>query len=207
MSLNSNELSGGLHEYIIRYRPVLKSVSTGKSTIPKICEQYIGRPGIEYFLLYMDIVDRSGLEYSVPFYDFYTELMRLKDVYKGLDGVFCSGFISGKEDYSMLKSVRCPAGTTKLSILADGSVYPCYLFFRYKEFELGNILRDNFQKIWQSPILNYFRTFNKNNCPNTGCILFTSCHGGCPAISYIFCKDLDVSDPRCKDKKRVIEAN
>ena len=197
ISMNSRALSSELHEYIIRHRPVLKSVLTKKTTIPDGCELYIGMPGIEYFLLYMDVVGHHDLEHSMSFYSYYEKLTRMKRVYSGLEGVFCSGFLSPKQDHSMSQSARCPAGTAKLSILPDGSVYPCYLFYRYREFEIGNILRDDFQKIWQSPILNYFRTFSGNNCPQTDCTLFSTCHGGCPAISYIFYKDLDVSDPRC----------
>ena len=144
----------------------------------------------------MDITDRHDLENSVPFYAYYQELMRLKSAHQGLEGMFCAGFFSD-EGTALWDSVRCPAGTTKLSIAADGAVYPCYLFFRYPEFELGNILRDDFQKIWQSPVLNYFRTFTKNKCPDTACTLSTACHGGCPAMSYMFFHDLDAPDPRC----------
>ncbi|MFH1148726.1 MAG: radical SAM/SPASM domain-containing protein [Pseudomonadota bacterium] len=200
ISVNSNELPGDLHEYIIRHRPILKSVWTAKTMIHGSCEKYIGLPGIEYFLLYMDTVDSHDLKSSMPFYDFYRELVRLKKVYPGLDGVYCSGFVPGKADCSVTQSVRCPAGTAKLSISPDGSVYPCYLFFRYKEFELGNILTDDFHKICKNPILNYFRTFNGNTCPRTECMLFASCRGGCPAVSYVFFKDLDAPDPRCRDK-------
>ncbi|HLA04582.1 MAG TPA: radical SAM/SPASM domain-containing protein [Syntrophales bacterium] len=202
ISLNSHAPSSELHEYIIRHRPVLKTVLTKKTTIPDGCEQYIGMPGIEYFLLYMDVVDNHDFENSMSFYSYYEKLTRMKRAYTGLEGVFCSGFVSPKQDYSMTKSARCPAGTAKLSILPDGSVYPCYLFYRYREFEIGNILRDDFQKIWQNPILNYFRTFSGNNCPQTGCALFSSCRGGCPAVSYIFYKDLDVPDPRCNYEAR-----
>ena len=133
----------------------------------------------------------------MPFYRFYDELMELKRRFKGVEGVFCTGFICHDDDPSILKSVRCPAGTAKLSVLPDGSVYPCYLFFHYKEFELGNILKDDFRKIWENPILTYFRTFSGNSCPESTCTLFTSCHGGCPAVSYIFKKNLALTDPRC----------
>jgi len=197
ISLNANGLSQDLHEYIVRHKPILKSICTKESIIPEICKQYIGLSGIEYFLLYMDAVDKKDLENSVPFYEFYLQLLRLKAIYIGIDGVFCSGFVPNKEDYHLQKSVRCPAGTTKVSILPDGSVYPCYLFFRYKAFELGNILKQSFKEIMQNPILNYFRAFYKNSCPQRECVLFSSCHGGCPAISYILFKDLDAPDPRC----------
>lgn len=198
ISLNDSAVSADLHEYIVRHRPALKSVLTKMATIPQSCERYLGLAEIDYFILYMDAVDGQDLENSLPFDHFYGELRRLKKMYRGLDGVFCAGFIPDKADGYPLKSVRCPAGTAKLSILADGSVYPCYLFFRYPEFALGNILRDDFQKIWQSPILDFFRYFTKNHCPDTGCTLFSACHGGCPAMSYIFYHDLDAPDPRCK---------
>ena len=198
VSLNSGGVSKGLHEYIVRHKPVLKSVLTKKSSIPETGKQYIGLQGIEYYLLYMDIVEKNDSEYAVPFYIYYRKLMRLKRIYNNLEGIFCSGFLSHENDYSILNNVRCPAGTTKLSVFPDGSVYPCYLFFRYKEFEIGNILRDDFCDILHNPILNFFRKFSKNNCPDTGCALFASCHGGCPAVSYIFHKDMSVSDPRCR---------
>jgi radical SAM protein with 4Fe4S-binding SPASM domain len=176
---------------------MLKSVFMRESIIPKRYKQYIELSGIEYFLLYMDAVDKKGLVNSVPFYEFYLRLVQLRAIYKRLDGVFCSGFIPNKENDHLLKSVRCPAGTTKVSILPDGAVYPCYLFSRYKAFELGNILKQSLKEILQNPILNYFRVFYKNSCPQRACTLFPSCHGGCPAISYIFYKDLDAPDPRC----------
>ena len=197
ISVNDAALSSALHDYIVRHRPALKSVLTKTASLPSGCARYIGLPGIDYFILYMDAVDQQDLANSLPFDRFYAELGRLKQMYQSLTGVFCSGFISDRTNGYTWSSVRCPAGTAKLSVLADGSVYPCYLFFPYPEFSLGNILRDDFQKIWQNPILDFFRTFPRNTCPNTGCRLFSACHGGCPAMSYRFSHDLDAPDPRC----------
>jgi radical SAM protein with 4Fe4S-binding SPASM domain len=205
ISLNDSALSADLHSYIVRHRPALKSILTKTATIPQSCERYSGLAGIDYFILYMDVVNGKDLENSLPFASFSRELGRLKKIYRGLEGVFCAGFIPAKTDDYPLKSVRCPAGTAKLSILPDGSVYPCYLFFRFPEFALGNILLDDFQKMWQSPILDFFRSFTKNHCPDTGCTLFSACHGGCPAMSYIFYHDLDAPDPRCKRKIKVLQ--
>jgi radical SAM protein with 4Fe4S-binding SPASM domain len=81
-----------------------------------------------------------------------------------------------------LQHVRCPAGTTKLTVMPDGTVYPCYLLARHDEFMLGNMFYDDFEKIWKNPILDFFRNFEKNNCINTNCELFSSCHGGCPLL-------------------------
>jgi len=201
ISLNSEHLPDDLHAYIMTFKPLLKSVYSNKSAIPKSCEAYIGIPGIEYYLLYMDTIDQNDLKDRVPFYRFYTDLLQLKKTGGNMDGVFCSGFIPDSIHYPELEFVRCPAGTTKLSLLPNGDMYPCYLFFKFTEFKLGNILVDDFGAIWQNPILNDFRTFEKNNCPNTSCPLFHSCHGGCPALSYIFYNELNAPDPRCVNQE------
>lgn len=197
ISLNSERLSDDLHSYIMTFRPMLKSIYSKKRAMPKSCEFYVGIPGIEYYVLYMDIIEPSDIKCSVPFYEFYRELLKLKERFINIDGVFCSGFIPDAALYPELARVRCPAGTTKLSLLPNGDMYPCYLFFKFPEFRLGNILVDGFEAIWQNPILNNFRCFNKNNCPQASCTLFEVCHGGCPAMSYIFHNRLSAPEPRC----------
>lgn len=201
ISLNDAAVSPDLHDYIVRHRPALKSVLTKTATMPESSKQYRGLPEIDYYVLYLDVVERQGLEDSLPFEHYYAALRRLQQMYQGLKGVYCAGFIPHQADDSFVKSPRCPAGTTKLSMLADGSVYPCYLFFPYPEFSLGNIFRDDYQKIWQNPLLDFFRSFTKNRCPNTGCSLFSACHGGCPAMSYRFYHHLAAPDPRCMREK------
>lgn len=197
ISLNSEKLSDDLNTYITTFKPMLKSVYTKQSAMPKSWEAYIDAAGIEYYLLYMDIIDPNDFKLSAPFYHYYNELLKLKKRFANLNGVFCSGFIPDVIHYPELEFVRCPAGTTKLSLLPNGDMYPCYLFFKFPEFKLGNILIDNFDAIWQKPILHNFRSFNKNNCTQTSCSLLQACHGGCPAISYIFYNQLDAPDPRC----------
>lgn len=197
ISLNSNNIPDDLHDYIITFKPMLKSVYSKQRALHKSCQAYINIPGIEYYLLYMDIIDPNDFKLGVPFYKFYNDLEKFKETYANISGVFCSGFLPDSSHYPELEFVRCPAGTTKLSLLPNGDMYPCYLFFRFPEFRLGNILVDDFDAIWQNPILNNFRSFNKNNCPRTSCSLFQDCHGGCPAISYIFYKRLTAPDPRC----------
>ena len=201
VSLNSEKVSHDLHTYIITFKPILKSIYSKQSILPKSCNAYIGMPGIEYFLLFMDVMDQNDVKYSVPFYSFYQNILKLKKTIGNIDGVFCSGFIPDSMHYPELEVVRCPAGTTKLSLLPNGDMYPCYLFFQFTEFRLGNILVDDFNAIWHHPILNHFRTFRKNDCPKTSCSLFDTCHGGCPALSYIFYNTLDGPDPRCVNEQ------
>jgi len=87
----------------------------------------------------------------------------------------------------------CPAGLTSLSIINDGTVYPC----RRLEIPIGNILKDGLFKIWyKSEVL--WKLRNKHNltgkCKN--CENISSC-GGCRAIAYTVNKDYMAEDPQC----------
>ena len=197
VSINTNSINGELHDYIVTYKPVLKSVCTKERLIPEGIKTYLGLSGVEYYLIFMDTLSEGDLRDSLPFYVFFQEVNRLKNLYRHVNGVFCSGFIPDIENNPVLQYVRCPAGTTKLSVMPDGSIYPCYLFFRNREFRLGNILIDEFNRIWKNPVLEFFRKFEKNSCINTRCELFSRCHGGCPAVSFLVFGDMNAPDPRC----------
>lgn len=197
VSLNSAPISEDLHEYLIKHRPMLKSVYTKKQRIPESAEEYIAHPGTEYYLLYMDIVDKESLGDSLPFYAFWRDLNALRKAHKNIKGVFCSGFVPDTQGYPILAQARCPAGTTKLSVLPDGTAYPCYLLFRNSEFLLGNLLVDDFGTIWNNPVLDIFRQFKGNPCGDIRCGLRSACHGGCPALSLLISNDITAPDPRC----------
>jgi len=197
VSINTNSINGELHKYIVTYKPVLKSVCTKERLIHEGIKTYLGLSGIEYYLIFMDTLSDEDLKNSLPFYEYYIKINQLKAIFENLDGVFCSGFIPDIKNYPVLQYVRCPAGTTKLAVMPDGSVYPCYLLFRNEEFRLGNIFIDDFRRIWENPILDFFRKFEKNSCINTRCELFSLCHGGCPAISFLIFGSLNAPDPRC----------
>jgi radical SAM protein with 4Fe4S-binding SPASM domain len=194
ISINIDSTDEELYKYIITYRPVLKSIYTKEQLITERIKKY---PGIRYYLIFMDTLHKDDLKNSLPFYEYYIKLNQLKAIFDNLEGVFCSGFVSDINNYPFLQHVRCPAGTTKLSVMPDGSVYPCYLLFKNEEFRLGNILFDDFYKIWENPVLDFFRKFDKNSCINTKCELFSHCHGGCPAISFLISGDINAPDPRC----------
>lgn len=200
ISLNTAPLPDTLHRYISTYRPFVKSIYESSGTIPAPFAPYLGMQDITYYLLYRDVLSANELEHSVPFYTFFNRLRELRAMHNNIENVYCAGFIPDTARHPFLAHVRCPAGTTKLSVLPDGSVYPCYLFFRHKEFRLGNILDDNFTGIWRNPRLDFFRTFGGNRCPNAGCELFSACHGGCPAVSLSIAGDLTAPDPRCIKK-------
>src|SRR4030042_2462605 len=56
VSLNSGSVPGKLHEYIIKYKPLLKSVCSNEVSIPESGRQYLSIPDLRYYLLYMDAV-------------------------------------------------------------------------------------------------------------------------------------------------------
>ncbi len=196
ISLNDSHMAKELEDYIARYRPVIKSICK-KSALPQPANICFDMPGITYYLLYMDTISENDLIDSMPFYEFYKQLSDLRDSHPNIAGVYCGGFLPDTNKQPLLRDTRCPAGTSKLSILPDGSAYPCYLFFRRREFRLGNIFTERFEDILESPILSYFRKFHGNKCPVNACELFSECHGGCPAISLLVYNDLDAPDPRC----------
>lgn len=194
ISLNGEPPSEGLHKFIVKRRPMLKTVYARRA-VPECLLSYAGLEGVKYYLIYMDALCREDLKGTLPFHEFLEDLEGLKKTYKNLSGVFC-GFAPQDGDRA-LEQTRCPSGTTKLSVLPDGSAYPCYLLFGRSEFALGNILRDDFRKIWENPALDYFRGSAGNNCPKSGCTLLSTCRGGCPAVSLLVSDDISRADPRC----------
>lgn len=192
ISLNS-EVNDNLREFIIQNRPVLKSLFQPNKPLSNITWKFI-RSGIPYYLIYRDVLSEEDLQHLVPFYEFLKEVEGLKEIYPNIEPLYCKGFISGHRQW------RCPAGSTKLSIMPDGSVYPCYLFFGFPEFKLGNILDSDLKRILKNPTLDFFRNFREKECNNIYCNIKDICHGGCPAQSYIVYRDLNKSDPRCNQR-------
>ncbi len=98
---------------------------------------------------------------------------------------------------SLPPGARCAGGVRKLSIMPDGTVFPCNLFHDCKGFEAGNIFRDRFSDIWEHPVLGLFRGHKKNSCNISDCNNLTSCTGGCPAHGYYHYGNTEMPDIRC----------
>jgi uncharacterized protein len=163
---------------------------------------YLRERGVKtYFLLHEDILGRKNQTESLSFPDFMTYFSALRSE---LHDVIDIGFVaaSGFFKYGMLVHGRCDAGTGKLAVLPDGSTFPCNLLFGFREFCLGNILRDNIETILKHPVLQKFRTLPGNICKSSNCIYSANCSGGCPAHSYAFYRDIGIRDPRCRNDKR-----
>lgn len=183
--------------------PVVKSVLTkGNEREMFDLVSFFADMGVKkYYLLHEDIVGRPADTACRSFPEFFVSYAGLKSE---LSGHLDIGFVaaSGFYKYGAGKPGRCDAGTTKLAIMPDGSVFPCNLLTGFGEFCLGNIFHDDREMIWDNPVLQYFRNFNATNpCNDNTCSHHKTCTGGCPAHSYSFSHTMDVEDPRCRNKK------
>ncbi len=198
VSINDRKTFDKLRGFIQKNHPVVKTVFTPSVDFALIADILSLKPE-KFYMIYRDAISNLDLGQTVPFPQFMNTVTTLfRSGEAGM--VYCSGFVPDPA-YRELSSVRCPAGTTKLGIMPDGSVYPCNLFFGRAEFLLGNILADAFETIWNHPALAFFRTYAENNCPKRSCGLHNQCHGGCPAQSFHLSGDLSATDPRCVGKK------
>lgn len=187
-------------DFIVKHSPAVKSICTRKDFIHGEGQWVLDNSDAEYHLIFMDVLNMHDLDLALSFPEYFSRLRSARDQHDNVYGVFCSGFLPDTGKYPILDDVRCPAGTTKVSVLPDGSVYPCYLLFRYKRFRLGNLLFDDIHEILNSPVLDTFRLFKKNNCINRTCEFHAKCHGGCPAVSLSVYGDLSAPEPRCYKK-------
>jgi len=195
VSVNGRKSPVELAKVIKKKKLVVKTVMDSSLDTAFISELLSYDPAMVY-LLYRDALEPAQLGETVPFDRFFNVVRSACDPSR-IGSVYCSGFLPDTGHYPALSITRCPAGTTKLGILPDGSVYPCNLFFGFPEFRLGNILTTPFEEIWQNDLLGFFRSFEGNTCPQKDCILHDECHGGCPAHSYAHYGTLSAPEPRC----------
>jgi len=95
------------------------------------------------------------------------------------------------EDHTV--GALCSAGNNALTIMPDGTVYPC----RRLPIPIGNVLTDGFFKIWYgSEVLWRLRNPGNLNAKCRDCDLLTQCRG-CRAMAYFTTGDYMAEDPQC----------
>lgn len=149
-----------------------------------------------YYLIQMDLFSREPLDrINAPgFVEFrrFCDAVIERNSGIRIDKVNASCF----EKDILPKGVRCAGGVRKLSVMPDGSVYPCNLFQSMPEFNLGNVFVDDFTDIWNHPALLFFRRAVHNECGKE-CVNHHNCTGGCPAHGIFHSQDNKVGDIRC----------
>jgi len=87
----------------------------------------------------------------------------------------------------------CSAGNNALTIMPDGTVYPC----RRLPIPIGNVLTDGLYKIWyDSDVLWTLRNPENLKGKCHGCDLLPQCRG-CRAMAYFLTGDYMGEDPQC----------
>ncbi len=145
---------------------------------------------------------------SATFFNFYKRIDDLarrlyREKYKMIISFGCESSLFKMEIESEPRSFlyQCPAEYcalvkgTIMALLPNGDILSC----RRLPIVVGNILNEDFEKIYNSPVMKDLRNMSKlpmqcRNCPD-----FEGCLGGARCISYAFndCR-LDFPDPQCR---------
>ena len=100
----------------------------------------------------------------------------------------------------------CGAGRFYMGIEPNGDLYPCVFFPRNEELKLGNLVEDDFEKIWkENNLLVNLRNKDllQDNCGS--CESRNIC-GGCRARAYTYFNDVQAPNPGCiKNEAKWIE--
>lgn len=198
VSVNDDEIPERLAAYLSRRLPMVKSLCRRDGRLPRPVDEFLARRGAEFHLIFRDPLSPRDLPGCPSYPEYAGRLAELRRRHRGAGGVSCGGLVPEARTAQLVRDARCPAGTTKLSVLPDGSVYPCYLLFSRPDFRLGNLLTDGFGAIWDHARLDFFRTFRGNACPRAACAHHAQCHGGCPSVALLVTGDLAAPDPRCR---------
>jgi radical SAM protein with 4Fe4S-binding SPASM domain len=96
------------------------------------------------------------------------------------------------------ESYACGAGTSKISIGPDGSVFPCSYMYEFPELKVGSIRENTIQELWDKDELwgFYRRPLSPSGKCNV-CEYLYSCKTGCRILSYAFYGDMGAPDPGC----------
>lgn len=181
--------------------PIVKTVVTRETMpgIPSMADLLMKLGVRRYYLIHMDMLsnDHGCQQSAICYSDFITFYNAIRAKQRGDMQIFkVHASCFGRE--TLPQGMRCAGGVRKLSVMPDGSAYPCNLFQHAPEFNLGNIFTDTFADIWSSPKLTFFRSHHSNTCSQTSCLNHDFCTGGCPAHARFHGYSLHGMDIRCR---------
>ena len=105
---------------------------------------------------------------------------------------------------SMNRKDFCGAGTTLISVAADGKVYPC-AGLHEDEFCAGSIREQPMEIIWkESEVFKKIRSMSILDIPECkDCELKFICGGGCHVDRHYAYGRLDIPTPNCKAQQEI----
>jgi len=91
----------------------------------------------------------------------------------------------------------CGAGRFYLSLEPNGDMFPCVFFPHEDAMKVGNLFKDDFERIWRHSDL-FWKIRDKDNLTENcrSCQYRYRC-GGCRARAYNYFKDILAPDPGC----------
>jgi len=157
------------------------------------------RSGIRrYYLIHMDMFSKApaDMDISMSYTEFISHYDRIASEHGNIaiQKVNASCFEKGL----LPEGIRCAGGVKKLSVMSDGSVFPCNLLQHFNDQRLGNIFEQDLASIWEGSGLGLFRNFVTNRCEKKDCRNHGSCTGGCPAHALFHGYDTGGTDIRCR---------
>ena len=169
-----------------------------KGEIPALIDM-VGQEGVATLALERLIPEGAGAGLS----DQVLSCEELREVYEAIYQIAMNGSLVRVLLYRPLFALLapddvtagalCSAGNNALTIMPDGTVYPC----RRLPIPIGNVLTDGLFKIWYgSEVL--WRLRNPDNLDGKcrDCDLLTQCRG-CRAMAYFTKGDYMAEDPQC----------
>jgi len=91
----------------------------------------------------------------------------------------------------------CGAGRFYMCLEPNGDIYPCVFFPHEEAMRVGNLFKDNFEKVWRHSKL-FWEIRDKDKLKeNCGTCQYRYTCGGCRARAYNYFKDILAPDPGC----------
>jgi len=91
----------------------------------------------------------------------------------------------------------CGAGRFYMCLEPNGDMYPCVFFPHEEATRVGNLFKDNFEKVWRHSKL-FWEIRDKDNLKEKcGSCQYRYTCGGCRARAYSYFKDFLAPDPGC----------
>lgn len=118
------------------------------------------------------------------------------DGYRFYNELYKDSNYTEEESYKF-SLLKCNCGKTRINIDSNGDVYPCDMM-KYPEFLMGNILKDDMTKIWNSDNVNKFNKITRRTKKGCKDCNIRGCNTGCFGISYGIYKSIKESLPNCR---------
>jgi radical SAM protein with 4Fe4S-binding SPASM domain len=91
----------------------------------------------------------------------------------------------------------CGAGRFYMSLEPNGDIFPCVFFPHTEVVRVGNLFKDDFEKLWRHSEL-FWKIRDKDKLKdNCGSCQYRYTCGGCRARAYNYFKDILAPDPGC----------